>query len=60
MTQAGLCFKNKFGFCKFNERCKFRHVTLVCEDDKWDVLNVRKDTQKHAGILEIIRGVNLQ
>ena len=60
MTQANVCFKFKFGFCKFKERCVYRHVTLVCEDYQCDVSKCEKDTRKFASFTEIIRGVNLQ
>ena len=42
MTQAKVCFKFKFGFCKYSERCKYRHVTLVCDDYKCDVSKCEK------------------
>ena len=42
MTQAEVCFKFKFGFCKYSERCKYRHVTLVCDDYKCDVSKCEK------------------
>ena len=38
--------KNKFGYCKFQERCHYRHVTLVCEDDKCDVFKCEKRDPK--------------
>ena len=37
MTQAEVCFKFKFGFCKCN-----RHVTFVCDDYKCDVSKCEK------------------
>ena len=52
MTQAGVCFKYKFGFCKFNERCKFRHVTLVCDDEKCDIDTCEK---RHPKICKFYR-----
>ena len=42
MTQARVCFKFKFGFCKFKERCVYRYVTLVCEDYQCDVSKCEK------------------
>ena len=42
MTQTKICFKNKFGFCKYNERCSYQHVSTVCEDDKCDVYKCEK------------------
>ena len=52
MTQAGVCFNYKFGFCKFNERCKFRHVTLVCEDENCDISKCEK---RHPKICKFYR-----
>ena len=43
---------NKFGFCKFNERCIYRHVTLVCEDYKCDVSKCEK---RHPKICRFYR-----
>ena len=42
MTQAEVCFKFKFGFCKYSERYKYRHVTLVCDDNKCDISKCEK------------------
>ena len=41
MTQK-ICFKNKFGYCKYRESCFFQHVTLVCDDDKCDIFKCDK------------------
>ena len=43
MTQA-ICFKNKFDYCKFQERCFFRHVNIVCDDNKCNIFNCEKKT----------------
>ena len=51
MTQA-ICFKNKFGYCKFNEKCFFRHVTIVCEDVN---CNVFKCEKRHPKICNYYR-----
>ena len=59
MTKSEVCYKFKFGVCKFKERCIYRHVTLVCDDYKCDVSKCEKDIQKFAGFTEIIKGVNL-
>ena len=55
MTQAEVCFKFKFGFCKYSERCKYRHVTLVCDDYKCDVVNCEK---RHPKICRFYRDYN--
>ena len=36
MTQA-ICFKNKFGYYfKYADGCRYKYVTLVCDDDQCD------------------------
>ena len=52
MTQTGVCFKFKFGFCKFKEKCVYRHVTLVCDDHKCDVSQCEK---RHPKICRFYR-----
>ena len=32
-----VCRHNKFGFCKFGERCHKRHVDKCCENSECDV-----------------------
>ena len=41
MTQP-ICYKNKFGYCKYSERCFQRQVTLVCDDAKCEVFKCEK------------------
>ena len=52
MTQTGVCFRFKFGFCKFKEKCVYRHVTLVCDDHKCDVSQCEK---RHPKICKFYR-----
>ena len=35
MTQV-ICFKNKFGYCKYADSRSYKHVTLVCDDGQCD------------------------
>ena len=35
MTRA-ICFKNKFGHCRYADSCSYEHVTLVCDDGQCD------------------------
>ena len=42
MTQPKICLKNKFGFCKYSERCFYQHVSTVCDDYKCDVYKCEK------------------
>ena len=51
MTQA-ICFKNKFGYCKYQDRCFFRHVTIVCDDAKCDIFKCEK---RHPKICKYYR-----
>ena len=34
MENQNVCRFYKFGYCKFKTSCKFKHVTVVCDDDK--------------------------
>ena len=52
MTKAEVCYKFKFGFCKFKERCIYRHVTLVCDDYRCDVSKCEK---RHPKICKFYR-----
>ena len=52
MTQTGVCFRFKFGFCKFKEKCVYRHVTLICDDHKCDVSQCEK---RHPKICKFYR-----
>ena len=42
MTQPKICLKNKFGFCKYSERCFYQHVSTVREDYRCDVYKCEK------------------
>ena len=35
MTQV-ICFKKKFGYCKYADCRSYKHVTLVCDDGQSD------------------------
>ena len=37
MAHVNVCQHNKYGFCKYREKCKLRHVTDVCEAENCDV-----------------------
>merc|ERR1712129_49420 len=39
MADQKLCTKNKFGYCKFNKNCYFRHVNERCLVNSCDVKN---------------------
>ena len=41
MTQA-VCFKNKFGYCRYSDSCRFKHVTIVCDDGQCEIQNCEK------------------
>ena len=45
MTQ-GLCFRNKFAFCKFRENCTFRHINKKCREKTCNVYNCEKRRHK--------------
>ena len=31
MAAVQVCGYNKFGFCKYLDTCKFRHIQIICE-----------------------------
>ena len=37
MANEIVCQHNKYGFCKYKENCKFRHVAEICEVENCDV-----------------------
>ena len=41
MTQV-ICYKNKFGYCRYSDSCRFRHVTTVCDDGQCEIQNCEK------------------
>ena len=41
MTQ-GLCLRNKFAFCKFSEKCRFRHINQKCLEKNCSIYNCEK------------------
>ena len=52
---------NKFGFCKYKEMCRKKHVGELCENLNCDIktCNLSLDTQKNADISETIEDANL-
>ena len=36
MANENICKFNKSGYCKFKTNCKYKHVNVVCDDDKCD------------------------
>ena len=51
MTQA-VCFKNKFGYCRYADSCRYKHVTMVCEDGQCEIQNCDK---RHPKICKYFR-----
>ena len=35
MATQVLCSFNKFGYCKYRETCRKRHITEICEKTSW-------------------------
>ena len=51
MTQT-LCKINKFGYCKFGDKCRNRHNNIACSDNKCKVFNCEK---RHPKICKFMR-----
>ena len=37
MATENVCLFNKFGFCKFLDRCKYRHEQRICENGNCEI-----------------------
>ena len=37
--QITFCRRNKYGFCKYGDRCHFRHAKQICINSNCDVLS---------------------
>ena len=37
MATQYVCFHNKYGYCKFKEECRRRHVNTICENKSYEV-----------------------
>ena len=37
-----VCTNNKYGFCKFGNTCRFKHVDFLCETQNCDILSCEK------------------
>ena len=42
MEASNLCLFNKYGFCKYGNKCKKKHVNLVCENEKCENVTCEK------------------
>ena len=42
MKHKTICRYNKFGFCKFSEKCQFRHNNSLCKDNHCKILECEK------------------
>ena len=57
MAAQKLCVRNKFGYCKFNQACIFKHNDKLCEKSKCDE-NVKKGILKYVGGTQITTDAN--
>ena len=39
MSLENVCYHNKFGFCKFGEKCFRHHENKMCESEKYSIQN---------------------
>ena len=52
MAAQTLCLYNKFGFCKFKEKCRENHVQDICERSSCDVLTC---SLRHPNVCKFYR-----
>ena len=37
MASQNVCYHNKFGHCKFSDRCRYLHISDVCENPACEI-----------------------
>ena len=42
MTAPTICLFNKFGYCKFGERCRKHHIYKICEESSCEIFSCRQ------------------
>ena len=42
MNPKSVCRYNKFGYCKFSDKCRFRHNNILCSDKNCNVFQCEK------------------
>ena len=42
MTAPNICLFNKFGYCKFGERCRKHHKYKICEESSCEITSCRE------------------
>ena len=52
MTAPTLCLYNKFGFCKFGERCRRHHINEICKESSCEINSCR---QRHPKTCKYFR-----
>ena len=52
MAAPTLCIFNKFGFCKFGERCRRHHRNTICQERSCEITSCR---QRHPKICKYFR-----
>ena len=52
MAAQNICFFNKYGFCKFLERCRRYHEDKLCENSECEI---RECQQRHPKIWKYFR-----
>ena len=39
MSYQTICSKNKFGFCKFGNLCRMKHLEKLCDSENCEIVN---------------------
>ena len=48
MAAPTLCLFNKFGYCKFGERCRRHHINEICEESSCEIFHCRQRHPKNC------------
>ena len=52
MAAPTLCLYNKFGYCKFGERCRKHHISEICQNRSCEINSCR---QRHPKVCKYFR-----
>ena len=58
LSYHNVCKFNKFGFCKFRDCCKFKHVNELCQEASCDILQCLKRHPRECRYHQELRGCN--
>ena len=47
--EINICRRNKYGYCKYGDKCHFRHEKVICNDSNCNIFNCERRHPKVCG-----------